>query len=271
MVAVALLGLGLVVGVVLLVVLVVVHGDRRRRRRRAGVGGAAVAAAAAVGRAAAGRRGWRRRGRRERDAAEIDEGAGRHAGVIGGDVDLDAGHPVVVERGSDGQRAPVAERQRIVAGLGCGHGRSVDHQIPQPQVDGWSLAGRGLRDRDVKAAQRQLAAEEGGALHEDLAGCGRVGGCDGAPRVRNLHGGCVGGGLPGGRPGRCITGQLGRRRDRDRAIGGHDQHALGRHPRGRISAGRDHGEACGDQCRGQPCPEKPPPHANTLPQVVGCQ
>ena len=134
-VMVALLGLGLVVGVLLLVVLVVVAGDRGRSRRRAGVGGAAVAVAAAVRGAAAG--GWRRGGRRERDAAEIDERAGRDAVVIGGDIDLDAGHAVVVERCGDGQRAPVAERQRIVPGLGCGHGRSVDHQIPQPKIDGW--------------------------------------------------------------------------------------------------------------------------------------
>ncbi len=224
-VMVALLGLGLVVGVVLLVVLVVVAGNRGRSRRRAGVGGAAVAVAAAVGGAATGR--WRRDRSRERDAAEIDEGAGRHAVVIGGDVDLDAGHPVVFERGGDGEGAPVAERQRIVPGLGCGHGRSVDHQIPQPQVDGWSLADRGLRDRELQATQRQLAAEEGGALDDHLAGCCRIGGGDDAPRARHLHGGCVGGGLPSGRPGRGITRQLGRGRDRDRVIGGQDQHALG--------------------------------------------
>ena len=202
--------------------LVVVPADRGRIRRWAGVGGAAgaVAVAPAVRRAAAGAtaRGWRRGRRRERDAAEIDEGAGRHAGVIRGDIDLDAGHPIVLERGGDGQRAPVSERQRVVPGLGYGHGRSVDHQIPQPQVDGWDLADRGLRNREMQAAQRQLAAKERGALDEDLARCGRIGGGDGAPRVRHLHGGCVGGGLPGGRPGRCVSGQLGRRRDRDRAI-----------------------------------------------------
>ena len=208
-------------------------------------------------------------GRREGHAAEIDEGAGRDAVVIGGDIDLDTGHPVVVERGGDGEGAPVTECQRFVAGLRCSHRRSVDHQIPQPQVDGWSLAGRGLRDRDVQAAQRQLAAEEGGAFHEDLAGCGRIVRRDGAPRVRHLHGGCVAGGLPGGRPGRRISRQLGRGRNRDGAVGGHDQHALGRHPRGRISAGRGHGDACGDQCRGQPRPEKPPPHADNL--TPGCR
>ncbi len=228
-VMVALLGLRLVVGVLLLVVLVVVPGGRGRSGRRARVGRCRRRRcrrwSAAVGGAAAG--GWRRRRRREGHAAEIDEGAGRDAVVIGGDIDLDAGHAVVVERGGDGQRAPVTECQRLVAGLRCGHGRSVDHQISQPQVDGWSLAGGGLRDQDVQAAQRQLTSEEGGAFHEDLAGCSRIVRRDGAPRVRHLHGGCVGGGLPDGRPGRGISRQLGRGRNRDRAVGGYDQHALG--------------------------------------------
>src|SRR4029079_17850057 len=96
----ALLGLRLVVGVLLLVVLVVVAAGRCWGGRRAGVGipAVAVAVATAVGGAAAG--GWRRRGRREGHAAEVDEGPGRDAVVIGGDIDLDTGHPLVVERSS---------------------------------------------------------------------------------------------------------------------------------------------------------------------------